>query len=82
VLDLLLGGAIGGSRKGSFQCVLLLFLDKPADIIDGKALQGVVLVELEVVQFVESCTCLSSSPVGHVEGLIADSVLATDLDSQ
>lgn len=41
-----------------------------------------IFIKLEIVQFIESSTCLSVGPIGQVESLIANPVLATNLNAQ
>ena len=56
-----------------------LLFDDLAEVIDADALEGVVLIELEVVELVEGRPGLVLGLVGDVEGLVADAVLLAHL---
>ena len=56
-----------------------LLFDDLAEVVDADALEGVVLIELEVVELVERRPGLVLGLVGDVEGLVADAVLLAHL---
>lgn len=56
-----------------------LLFDDLAEVVDADALEGVVLIELEVVELVEGRPGLVLALVGDVEGLVADAVLLAHL---
>lgn len=81
VVDLLRSGGEAGRLEGAVQDVLLLLLNEPPDFVDGEALQSVVFVELEVVELGEGSLRLRIRTVCDVQGLIAYSILAANLNA-
>lgn len=75
------GGKFGRSKRQVLHILLFLFKEA-AHFVDGEALQSVVFVELEVVELREGSLCLSSSAIGQVKSLIAQSILTSHIDLQ